>query len=44
MYGWMQMQFIGHLEPMEALNSVNVNVVCRKQELRTGERKKVMEY
>ena len=25
---------IGHLEPMEALNSVNVNVVCRKQELR----------
>ena len=34
MYGWMQMQFIGHLEPMDTLNSVNVSVVCRKQELR----------
>ena len=28
------MQFIARLEPMEALNSVNVSVVCRKQELR----------
>ena len=26
--------YIGRLEPIEAFNSVNVSVVCRKQELR----------
>ena len=41
MYGWMQMQFICRLEPTEALNSVNVSVVCRKQDY--GDRKKMME-
>ena len=46
MYEWMQMQFIGHLEPMEALNSVNAREstsVLFAENNNYRDRKKVME-